>query len=90
VDALARPGFLGIEGEAVPTSSAAFMKEAVTAMGTPTVSVIAIAVFAVSLSQVLLSLHGAAAVAAFSIVGAVVLALAALVAYRPWENSEST
>lgn len=89
VDALARPGFLGIEGEAVPTSSAAFAKEMVTAVGTPTISVIVIAVFAVGLSQVLLSLHGAAAVAAFSIVGAIVLGLAALVAYRPWENSRS-
>lgn len=89
VDALARPGFLGIEGEAVPTSSTAFMKEAITAMGTPTVAVIAIAIFAIGLSQVLLSLHGAAAVAAFSIVGAIVLALAALAAYRPWENSST-
>ncbi|NND03163.1 MAG: hypothetical protein HKN91_10285 [Acidimicrobiia bacterium] len=90
VDALARPGFLGIEGEAVPTSSTAFMKEMITAMGTPTVAVIAIAVFAVSLSQVLLSLHGAAAVAAFSVVAAIVLALAALAAYRPWDDSSST
>ncbi len=89
VDALARPGFLGIEGEAVPTSSRAFMKEMITAMGTPTVAVIAIAVFAIGLSQVLLSLHGAAAVAAFSVVGAIVLGMAALIAYRPWENSSS-
>jgi len=89
VDALARPGFLGIEGEAVPASSGAFMKEMMTAVGTPTVAVIAIAVFAVSLSQVLLSLHGAAAVAAFSVVGAIVLGLGALAAYRPWESSSS-
>ena len=89
VDALARPGFLGIEGEAVPTSSTAFVKEMVTAVGTPTVAVIVIAIFAIGLSQVLLSLHGTAAVAAFSVVGAIVLALAAVAAYRPWENSSS-
>lgn len=90
VDALARPAFIGFEGEAVPASSQAFMKEMVSAIGAPTIAVIAIAVFAISLSQVLLSLHGLASVAAFSVVGALVLAGAALVAYRPWDKSGST
>ena len=90
VDALARPGFLGLEGEAMPRNSAEFAKEAMTAMGTPTIAIIVIAIFAIGLSQVLLSLHGAAAVAAFSIVAAIVLALAALAAYRPWESGSST
>lgn len=87
VDALARPGFIGFEGEAVPASSRAFVKEMMSAIGAPTIAVLAIAIFAISLSQVLLSLHGTASVAAFSIVGALVLGAAALAAYRPWDSS---
>jgi len=87
VDALARPGFLGFEGEAVPSSPAAFVREMVSAIGTPTVALVIVAVFAVGLSQLLLNLHGAASVAAFSIVAAVVLGAAALAAYRPWDRS---
>lgn len=89
VDALARPGFLGLEGEAIPASPRQFVREMMTAIGTPTISVIAIAVFAIGLSQLLLSLHGTGAVIAFSVVAAVVLALASLAAYRPWENAGS-
>ncbi len=89
VDALARPSFIGFEGEAVPASTAAFMKEMVAAIGAPTTAVIVIAAFAIGLSQVLLSLHGTAAVAAFAVVGAIVLASAALVAYRPWDRTSS-
>jgi hypothetical protein len=37
----------------------------------------------------LLSLHGTASVAAFSIVAGIVLGLAALVAYRPWDRTEA-
>ncbi len=87
VDALARPSFLGFEGDAVPRSSAAFMREAASAIGAPTIAVVMVAVFAIGLSQILLSLHGAASVAAFSIVGAIVLGGAALVAYRPWDSA---
>ena len=61
VDALARPGFLGFEGEAVPESPAAFMGEMLSAIGAPTIALVAIAVFAIGLSQILLSLHGTAA-----------------------------
>ena len=89
VDALARPSFLGFEGDAVPRSSAAFMREAVSAIGAPTIAVVAAATFAVGLSQVLLSLHGTAAVAAFSVVAALVLGGAALIAYRPWDRARS-
>lgn len=89
VDALARPGFLGFEGEAVPASPAAFMGEMLSAIGTPTIALVVIAAFAIGLSQILLSLHGTASVAAFSIVAAVVLGLAALVAYRPWDRTET-
>jgi len=86
VDAVARPSFLGFEGEAVPHSPAAFMKETMSAVGAPTIAVVIVAAFAIGLSQLLLSLHGAAAVAAFGIVAAAVLGGAALVAYRPWDR----
>ena len=87
VDALARPSFLGFKGDAVPHSPAAFMREAVAAVGTPTIAVVMAAAFAIGLSQILLSLHGTAAVAAFGVAGAVVLGGATLVAYRPWDSS---
>lgn len=86
VDALARPGFIGFEGEAVPASPAAFTKEMMAAIGAPTIALVVVAVVAVGLAQVLLSLHGAAAVAAFSVAAALILAGAAFVAYRPWER----
>ena len=89
VDALARPRFLGFEGEAVPASPAAFVGEMMSAIGAPTIALVLIAALAIGLSQILLSLHGAAAVAAFSIVAAIVLGLAALVAYRPWDRTEA-
>jgi len=86
VDALARPSFIGFEGEAVPQSTSAFMKEMMSAIGAPTIAVVVTAVFAIGLSQILLSLHGAAAVAAFAVAGAIVLGGATLAAYRPWER----
>ncbi len=89
VDALARPSFLGFAGEAVPHSPAAFMREMTSAVGAPTIAVVVAAAFAIGLSQLLLALHGTAAVAAFSIVAAIVLGGAALVAYRPWEKGNT-
>ena len=89
VDALARPSFLGFEGEAVPTSTGAFVKEMMTAIGAPTIAMVSIAVLAIALSQVLLSLHGAGSVIVFSVVGAVVLGVGALIAYRPWDRSNA-
>jgi len=89
VDALARPRFLGFEGEAVPASPAAFVGEMMSAIGAPTIAMVVVAALAIGLSQILLSLHGTAAVAAFSIVAALVLGLAALVAYRPWDRTEA-
>ncbi len=86
VDALSRPAFIGFEGEAVPHSPAAFMREMVSAIGAPTIAVVVAAAFAVGLSQVLLSLGGTAAVAAFAVAAAIVLGGAALAAYRPWER----
>ena len=87
VDALARPANLGFEGQAWPTSSGAFLTEMMRAIGGPTIATVTIAVLAISLSQFLLQLHGAASVAAFSVVGALVLGGAAAIAYRPWDNA---
>lgn len=86
VDALARPGFLGFEGEAVPLSPAAFTKEMMAAIGAPTIALVVVAVVAVGMSQVLLSLSATGSVVAFSVAAALILGGAALVAYRPWER----
>lgn len=86
VDALARPGFVGFEGEAVPASPAAFTKEMMAAIGAPTIALVLIAVLAVGLSQVLLSMSATASVVAFSVAAALILGGAALAAYRPWER----
>jgi hypothetical protein len=86
VDALARPATLGLEGEALPQSLGAFLGEMQRAVGSPMVSVVVLAVFAIGLSQLLLAIEGTAAVALFAVVGAVVLAGATLAAYRPWDR----
>ncbi|MCP3973748.1 MAG: hypothetical protein GY720_04570 [bacterium] len=86
VDALARPGFLGFEGEAVPSSPAAFSREMMAAIGAPTIALVVIAVVAVGLSQLLLSLSATGSVVAFSVAAALILGGAALMAYRPWER----
>ncbi len=86
VDALARPANLGFEGAAWPTSTRAFLTEMMRAIGGPTIATVTVAAFAIVLSQFLLQLHGAASVAAFSVVGAIVLGGAAAIAYRPWDN----
>lgn len=86
VDSLARPTFLSIEGEAVPTSPQAFMREMVRAVSGPMIGTVAAAAFAIGLSQVLLAIEGIGAVAIFSGVGALVLGGATLLALRPWER----
>jgi hypothetical protein len=90
VDALARPATFGEANEAWPESRRAFVLEMVRAIGAPTIAAVVIAAFAVTFSQVLLQLHGTAAVAAFSIVAALILGLVSLAAYRPWERGRST
>lgn len=89
VDALARPATLGEANEAWPESSRAFVLEMLRAIGAPTIAALVIAVFAITLSQVLLQLHGMAAVAAFSIVAAVILGVVSLAAYRPWDRGSA-
>jgi len=86
VDSLARPAFLSIEGEAVPASPQAFMREMVRAVSAPMIGTVAAAAFAIGLSQVLLAVEGIGAVAIFAVVGALVLAGATLLALRPWER----
>lgn len=90
VDALARPSTLGEANEAWPESPRAFVLEMARAIGAPTIAAVIIAAFAVTFSQVLLQLHGAAAVAAFSIVAALILGIVTLAAYRPWDQRGRT
>jgi hypothetical protein len=87
VDALARPAFLGLEGEAIPESAGAVMVEMGRALGAPLIALIVGAGFAVGLSQILLAVEGTGAVAIFSVVGALVLGGATLIALRPWERN---
>lgn len=89
VDRLARPQLLGLEGVAVPESTGAMMREMMSAVGTPVVAFLVAAIFAIALSQLLLELAHTSvnlAVAVFSIAAALILAGAALLAYRPWER----
>jgi hypothetical protein len=88
VDALARPAFLGLEGEAWPSSPGLFARETVRALGGPIVATVTVAVLAIGLSQLLLALHGAAVVVVFSVAAALVLAGAAALAYLPREPAE--
>ena len=88
VDAVARPATLGEANEAWPASRRAFATESMRAIGTPTIATILIAVFAITFSQVLLSLHGAASVIVFSVIAALILGIVSLAAYRPWDSSD--
>jgi hypothetical protein len=89
VDALARPSLIGFEGEAVPESTGALIGEMVRAIGAPVIALIVGAAFAVALSQVLLEFAGTSAVVIFSVVGALVLGGAALIASAPWDRTRS-
>ncbi len=86
VDDLARPEFLGLEGEAWPTSGRAVVAEMMRAIGAPTVAIVVVAALAIALSQLLLAIEGIGAVAVFSLAAGIVLFGAAFVAYRPWER----
>lgn len=90
VDSLARPATLGEANVAWPESPRAFAAEMARAIGAPMMAAIIIAVFAITFSQVLLQLHGLAAVAAFSGVAALILLAVSLAAYRPWDRDSST
>ena len=87
VDALARPAFLRLEGEAWPTSGREVAVHMLRAVGTPLVALLVGAVFAVGLSQILLEVEGTGAVIVFSVVAALILGGAALIAARPWDRN---
>jgi hypothetical protein len=86
VDALARPSLIGYEGEAAPESPQAIVAEMLQAIGAPVIALIVGAVFAIALSQVLLAVEGIGATVIFSVVGALVLGGAALIALAPWDR----
>ncbi len=86
VDRLARPDLLGLGGVAWPSRPGEAMGAMARSVGIPLLAVVVAGAFAVGLSQLLLGAGGAAAVAIFSIAGAIVLGGATLVAYRPWER----
>jgi len=88
VDALARPSFIGFHGEAAPASTSEMVREMIHAIGAPVIAIIVGAVFAISLSQILLAIEGTGAVVVFGVVGAVVLGGATLIALRPWDRGQ--
>ncbi len=87
VGRLAHPKVLGLEGAAWPTSGTAMVREMSRAVGTPIIALIVAMAVAVPFSQLLLAAEGTLAVAIFSIMGALVLGAAALLAYRPWDRN---
>ena len=86
VDALARPSMIGFEGEAAPESPGAIAAEMLQAVGAPVIALIVGAAFAIALSQVLLAVEGIGATIIFSVVGALVLGGATLIALAPWNR----
>jgi hypothetical protein len=77
-----RRAALGFEGAARPASTAEFLRTSGRAVLVPILAIVATAAAAVGFSQVLLQLHGSAAVAVFSAIPALILLLAAAAAYR--------
>jgi hypothetical protein len=86
VDQLARPSTLGLGGVAWPESTGELMGAMTKSVGLPIAAVLIAGSFAVGLAQVLIEVEGTAAVVIFSVAGAVVLGIATLLAYRPWER----
>jgi hypothetical protein len=82
-DHLARRRLMGFEGEAWPRSAARFVRESITAAGIPVLALMGIFAVVFGLSRVLLAGHGAAPVAAASVIAALILAGAALIAAHP-------
>lgn len=89
VDGLARPELFAFEGEAWPRSGREVMSAMMSAVGAPLTAAVAAAVFTIPLSMVLIELSGDAAVIFFSVVGALVLGAAAIIAARPWDKPEA-
>ena len=85
VDSLARPEMFEFEGEAWPSSGRAVMAAMMSAVSAPIIAAVLAASFAIPLSIILIELEGNAAVVMFSVVGAIILGAAALIAARPWD-----
>lgn len=86
VDRLARPDLLGFGGVAWPTTAGELLGAMSRAVGLPILAVVIGGVFAVGLSQLLLTASATVAVVLFSLVAALVLGGAVLLAYRPWDR----
>ncbi|MEA2002918.1 MAG: hypothetical protein U9N84_13670 [Actinomycetota bacterium] len=78
---LASKSVVGLEGERAPTSTAEMMKAAMQAVTGPMLAIVVIAALAIGLAQLLLAAEGVAAIAIFSVAGALVLGAAAAAAY---------
>ncbi len=85
VDSLASPQLFAFEGEAWPSSGREVMAAMMSAVSAPVVAAVVAAAFAIPLSIILIELGGDAAVILFSVIGAIILGAATLIAARPWE-----
>ncbi len=90
VTMLASKSVVGLDGERAPTSTAAMMKAAMQAVSGPMLAIVIIAALAISLAQLLLAAEGVAAIAIFSVAGALVLGAAAAAVYLGGDNGATS
>ena len=90
VDTLARPAFMNVQRDELPASTGEMFAEMMRAVGAPLIGLVGAAAFAIGLSQLLVAVEGTGAVVIFSVVAALVLGGATLIALRPWERDGST
>lgn len=86
VAALSRPDLFAFGGEAWPSSSREVVSAMMRAVSAPLIALAVAAAFAIPLALILLEMGGDAAVVLFSVVGAIVLGGATLLAARPWDR----
>lgn len=87
VERLSHPGLLRLEGEAWPSNTAAFLREAITAVGIPAAGIAVAALLIFGFSRLLLEAEEIAALVAFAGAAALVLFGAAAVAAMPTRKS---
>ncbi len=85
---ISHPHAVGFTGSAVPLTTAGFLRETGRAIGWPIIAGVTAAAVAFGLSRLLLASSKVGAVVLFSLVGALVLGGAALLATRPWESTK--
>jgi hypothetical protein len=90
VTALSRPDLFAFEGEAWPSGAREVMAAMLSAVSAPLVAAVLAATFAIPLSLALIELEGDAAVVTFSLVAAIVLGGATLIAARPWDKDDAS